>query len=329
MTLPPPVRSGKYVFEIDQLDLGYGDKTVLKEISLNILRGEHIAVVGYNGAGKSTFLKGISELVSPQKGNIKKGMNCLVSYFGQHVPENLDLSRTVMEEITSEISMDVDDQMVLDVAGALMFSGDALNKKVKVLSGGEKVRVALAKILLRKSSVLVLDEPTNHLDFFTVGALCSALDKYEGTVVFVSHDRKFVKALAQRVLIVNQGRIEVYHGAYEDYVWSLEKGILKDLKNQVAENAVDSNNSVSVSPQALASKVSYKRKKELEKRTKKIEKAMGRIDLEFARINEQLSQDLPAPERDQYIQDLQKNTEEKDAFESEWLDIQEELEGAE
>ncbi len=320
--LPTPVRSGRFTFALDNVSFGYGDKTIISELSMNIERGDHIAVVGYNGAGKSTFLKGLASILKPQAGEFKVGQNNEISYFGQHVPEELNLKNSIIDELYEDLNSEITDQMVLDIAGALMFSGDDLNKKISVLSGGEKVRVSLAKILLRKSSCLLLDEPTNHLDFYTVAALANALKKYEGTVIFVSHDRKFVRDIAKKVLLVNNGKLELYPGTYEEYVWSLQKGILSNLGSK---DIPASPNGAWVKKETRKPN-NYKKKKELEKALKRAETQVKNCDKKINELNEKIQNEADINTKMGHIAELEKVYKVKDENEETWLKCQEELE---
>lgn len=226
--IPPASPTGKMILEVEHADCGYGDRVILNDVSLRLERGNHLGIVGLNGAGKSTLLKSLGEQIPLIKGSIKWGHQVRLSYFAQHTPEALNPDHTVLEAMASAAHKDVTQQDVLNIAGSLLFSGDAAQKKVKVLSGGEKSRVALGQILLQKSPLLLLDEPTNHLDFDTVEALTTALEKYEGTIITVSHDRGFIGRVANKILEVNNGKLTLYPGTYDEYVWSLQKGFLAD-----------------------------------------------------------------------------------------------------
>jgi len=227
--IPVPNRTGKKTLTVKNLDLGYGDVKILKDINLELVRGEHLGVVGFNGAGKTTFLKGLAKAISPISGSIEYGLDVSIGYYAQHVSDELDLSKTVFDELTLAAHKHVTFQEILDLAGALLFSGKDVYKEISVLSGGEKSRVSLAKILLKKVPVLLLDEPTNHLDFQTVEALTQALKTYLGTLVVVSHDRGFIARVANRILEVRNGQVLTYPGTYDEYLWSLENGSLSKL----------------------------------------------------------------------------------------------------
>jgi len=201
--IPPPIRTGKLITTIENADMGYGEKIVLKNVNFKFHNSDHIAVVGLNGAGKSTFLKVLARVLPPLKGSLELGLNVSIGYYAQHVAESLNSSSTVIDEMLKKAHDSITRQDALNMAGSLLFSGDDIKKKVSVLSGGEKSRVALGQILLQKAPCLVLDEPTNHLDFQTVEALTQALMDYEGTVAVVSHDRSFIRRIGTKILEIN------------------------------------------------------------------------------------------------------------------------------
>lgn len=226
--IPPASPTGKMILEIENADCGYGDKAILKNVTLRLERGHHLGIVGLNGAGKSTLLKTLGEQIPRLSGTMKWGHQVRFSYFAQHTPEALDAKDTVLEAMAKAAHSEVTQQEVLNIAGSLLFSGENVNKKIAVLSGGEKSRVAMGQLLLQKSPLLLLDEPTNHLDFDTVEALTTALEQYEGTIITVSHDRGFIGRVANKILEVNHGKLTLYPGTYDEYVWSLQKGFLSE-----------------------------------------------------------------------------------------------------
>lgn len=233
--IPPASSTGKMILEVEHANCGYANKVILKDVTLRLERGDHLGIVGLNGAGKSTLLKSLGEQIPLVHGSIKWGHQVRHSFFAQHTPEALNPEHTVLEAMASLAHKEVTQQDVLNIAGSLLFSGDSVYKKVKVLSGGEKSRVALGQILLQKSPLLLLDEPTNHLDFDTVEALTTALEQYEGTIITVSHDRGFIGRVANKILEVNNGRLTLYPGTYDEYVWSLQKGFLAERAADKAE----------------------------------------------------------------------------------------------
>ena len=213
---PPAPKSGRIVMELKRLTRAYGERKVLDGIDLTIEQGERIALVGHNGAGKSTLMRVLAG-GEFQGGERIVGHNVALDYFAQDQAETMDGSRTAYEELLADAPFDMVPQL-RDILGAFLFTGDDIHKKVAVLSGGERNRLALAKMLLRPSNLLLMDEPTNHLDLFSKDVLLEALRSFTGTVVFVSHDRHFVDGLANRVVEVEEGRLTSYQGDYEYYL---------------------------------------------------------------------------------------------------------------
>jgi ATPase subunit of ABC transporter with duplicated ATPase domains len=212
-------RSGDDVVKVDGVRKEYGKKVVHAETSLLVRRTERWAVMGENGSGKTTLLKMMAGALTPDAGKVAVGASVTMGYFAQHQMEQLDASRTVIEELVAHAPT-TNLGTLRSLAGAFGFQGDDHDKPIKVLSGGERARLALAKILFDAPNLLVLDEPTNHLDIVTKRALVKALADYEGTIVFVSHDRAFLRAIATRVLELTKEGPRVYGGSYDEYVAS-------------------------------------------------------------------------------------------------------------
>ncbi len=238
--LPEAPSVGRVVVKLEHAQIGYQNRAILADVNLLIERGMRLGVVGLNGAGKSTLLRVLANSMAPQAGVFELGAQVKVGYFSQHVAERLNMQQTVLEALAQEASREVTPQEVLNMAGSLLFSGDDVQKRVSLLSGGEKSRVALGQILLQRCSFLLLDEPTNHLDFMTVEALTQALEKYQGTVVIVSHDRSFVRRVANQILEIHQGRVTKYPGTYDEYVWSQQNGVLSLRKGATTDGGVSS-----------------------------------------------------------------------------------------
>ncbi len=211
-------RSGDDVLAAKQLHKSYGPKQVLRGLGLMIRRGERWAIMGENGAGKSTLLKLLAGVSEPDEGSVRVGASVQMGYYAQHQTDQLDVSRTVIDELQAHAPT-ANLGVLRNLAGSFGFSGDDVDKKIEVLSGGEKARVVLAKLMYDAPNLLILDEPTNHLDMVTKRALMKALEDYEGTLVFVSHDRNFLKTLATTVLEVGSDP-HAYPGTYEEYVRS-------------------------------------------------------------------------------------------------------------
>ena len=224
-------RSGDDVAKIEHVKKQYGKKVVHGGLDLLVRRGERWAVMGENGSGKTTLLKMIAGALKPDEGEVTVGASVTMGYFAQHQMEQLTADRTVLEELQAHAPT-TNIGTLRNLAGAFGFHGDDHDKPIRVLSGGEKARMALAKILFDAPNFLVLDEPTNHLDIVTKRALVKALAQYEGTILFVSHDRAFLRAIATRILELSSAGPHVYGGPYDEYVASTGQeapGMRKDL----------------------------------------------------------------------------------------------------
>ena len=223
------VRGGKNVLSLDHFKVGY-DKP-LAEVTLEIHKGDRICVMGDNGTGKSTLLKTIIGEVKPLDGYMMFGHQIEVGYFDQNLA-NFHSGNTVLEELWNEYP-DLDMYKIRSVLGAFLFSADEVFKEVSVLSGGEKVRLSLAKLMMKKANFLILDEPTNHLDIISKEALENALSEYDGTILFVSHDRYFIKKIATSCLLINEDKVTYYPDGYKDYI---DVKIKEEKKEEVKEN---------------------------------------------------------------------------------------------
>src|SRR5712664_701730 len=213
---PEAPRSGREVARLAAGSKGYDGKPVYRELTGQVLRGDRIAVIGLNGAGKTTLLKLLAEEIAPDAGTVTLGHNVVAGYFAQHHTERLDPRRTVLEEVHGLVPTQPQ-SWVRGVLGAFLFSGDEVDKPIAVLSGGERARVALARLLVVPSNFLLMDEPTNHLDLDSSEALIDALTRYEGTLLFVSHNRSFVNGLATQVWEVRDGKIDAQPGDLDDW----------------------------------------------------------------------------------------------------------------
>ncbi len=220
---PDPPRSGDMVISLEDVSKSYGEKHIYSGLDLKLYRGDHVALVGPNGAGKSTLMKMIAGIEAPTTGSRDLGTNVGIAYYAQHALEGMNESNSVLQEIdTVTPKWTVPQQRSL--LGAFLFSdNDAIEKKVRVLSGGEKARLALAKMLVAPEALLCLDEPTNHLDIDSVDMLENALKRFPGTIVLISHDEHLVRSVVNRVIDIRDGKMTVYDGDYEYYLFKREE----------------------------------------------------------------------------------------------------------
>ena len=214
---PQPARSGQRVITLRGIHHAYGETVVYRGMNFEAERGQRIVLVGPNGAGKSTLLKLLAGVLPVQSGTREPGLNTKVGYYAQHRVEMLNADRTVLEEAL-DTPQRVSEQLVRTVLGSFLFRGDDVFKSVGVLSGGEKSRLALVKLLLDPPNLLLMDEPTTHLDMARIDALIHALEHYEGTLIFISHDVYFIRKLARHVLHVDAGKLTPYYGDYQYYL---------------------------------------------------------------------------------------------------------------
>ncbi|HVZ22687.1 MAG TPA: ABC-F family ATP-binding cassette domain-containing protein [Vicinamibacterales bacterium] len=218
---PACAKSGRTVLELQHVRKSYGDLTVFRDLSLHIERGDRIALVGPNGAGKSTLMRMLSGEEAPDGGTRTLGHQVVIEYFAQDEATRLTPTLTVYETLEAGSPNDMV-PAIRTILGGFLFSGDDIYKKVGVLSGGERTRLAVARMLLRPSNTLLLDEPTNHLDLDSKDVLLEALEDYGGTLIMVSHDRYFVERLATKIIEIGHGAASVYPGRYDEFLWSKE-----------------------------------------------------------------------------------------------------------
>ncbi len=332
--IPDPPHVGKTVLKLDGAQFGYGDRRILRDVTLEIRRGDHVAVVGLNGAGKSTLLKGIAGTLPPLSGSRELGFQVELAIFNQHVIEVLDPEHTVYKSLEAVSDPSTTPQDIRAMAGSLLFSAEQIEKKVKVLSGGEKSRVSLGRILLQKVPFLLLDEPTNHLDFQTVEALTQALKNFKGTLVVVSHDRGFIKRVGTKILEVSKGEVMLYPGTYDEYVWSLQQKLASaSVENETVYRDVDGGDSDVGAP--IRSGHSNDRNrgndrgmrkdqaKQVRALEKKIETLQKQLEKHEAR-NRELNDQILAQTGDSrlIIKEMADNTEKIQSLESQWLELE-------
>src|SRR6202035_2490872 len=280
-SFPQPKPAGRIVAEFVGVAKSYGEKQVFRDVSFMIERGDRIALVGVNGAGKSTLIKLLAQTEPLTRGEYRLGHNVEPDYFAQDQYKELNPDARILDDL-GQISTRSTQTELRSLLGCFLFSADDVFKRIGVLSGGERNRYALLRMLLHPANFLLLDEPTNHLDIRAKDVLLAALSDYTGTVVFVSHDRYFIDKLATRVFEIGAGRVEVYPGNYEDFLWRKQGGAAK-LQESVSTTAspAHSGNGNGKGPPASESKakrINPIKRKQMEQRAKKLEEQISSLE---------------------------------------------------
>ena len=320
ISFPVSKEPGKVVIEAENVTKAYGDKIILKDIDLLVERGSKIAFVGQNGQGKSTFIKAIVNEFK-YDGNIKLGHNVQLGYFAQNQAEYLDGEITLLQTMENAAT-DTNRMKVRDMLGAFLFRGDDVEKKVKVLSGGERNRLALCKLLLQPINVLLMDEPTNHLDIKSKNVLKAALQKFGGTLLLVSHDRDFLQGMSNIVYEFKDQKIKEYLG---DINFFLEQRNLENMR-EVEKKDVDKQASTKDNAKSKASYEDQKKHKALHNRLSKIESQIKQLEIDIQHDDKMLASNY-----DKHIEDANffiaytKKKDELDQLLLDWEIVQEEI----
>jgi ATP-binding cassette, subfamily F, member 3 len=322
-SFPQPKSSGRIVAEFTGVAKSYGEKEVFREVNFMIERGDRIALVGVNGAGKSTLIKLLAGEEPLSAGEYKLGHNVIADYFAQDQYKELNPDARILDDI-GELSPRSTQTELRSLLGCFLFSADEVFKRIGVLSGGERNRYALLKMLLEPANFLLLDEPTNHLDMRAKDVLLEALSKYTGTVVFVSHDRYFIDKLATRVFEVGGGRVEVYPGNYEDYRWRKEGGAAQ-LQQSVEITAAPANGKPPQIPadsaDAKSKRLNPIKRKKLEDRVRELEQAIARAENAIAACETGLQTFSSAEETARLTQELTRHRAELQGHMTEWEEL--------
>jgi ATP-binding cassette subfamily F protein 3 len=330
--IPQPPASGRTVIEVNHLFKTYptpdgGTKRILEDVSFQIDRGDRIALVGANGAGKSTLIRMLSGIEAPTSGEIKLGHNVLADYFAQDQYKVLDPNAKMLDDIAG-IAPKVPVVELRSLLGCFMFSGDDVFKQLGVLSGGERNRYAMAKMLVSPANMLLLDEPTNHLDLRAKDVLLDAIANFTGTVLFVSHDRYFIDGLATRVFEVEDRRVHIYPGNYEDYLWRKQGGpekVAESLK-PVSVPVISAAPVVKIEPKAAVKKLNPIKLKMLEDELAEAEERIPVLEEKIAAAESALGAYTTAEEAQRVSAELARLRAEHEALLAKWEDLGTQLE---
>jgi ATP-binding cassette, subfamily F, member 3 len=345
---PQPKASGRIVAEFENVAKNYpgkngaGEKEVFRNVNFMIERGDRIALVGVNGAGKSTLIKLLAGTEPLSSGDYRLGHNVILDYFAQDQYKELDPDARILDDLGA-LSPRSTETELRGLLGCFLFSEDDVFKKIGVLSGGERGRYALLRLLLHPANFLLLDEPTNHLDMRAKDVLLSALMEYTGTVVFVSHDRYFIDKLATRVFEIGGGKVEIFPGNYEDYLWRKEGGqhvapTLDDVPGasrsqsnsaaaKQAETSLPANgNGSAAEPKKRLNPL---KRKQMEDRVKQLEGEIGRTEDEIAQLETALQSFVSAEETQRQSQELERHKANHSALLEEWEEVSETLQASE
>ncbi len=327
-SFPQPKTSGRIVAEFNGVAKSYGEKEVFRDVRFMIERGDRIALVGVNGAGKSTLIKLLADEEPLTEGEYKLGHNVLTDYFAQDQYKELNRDARILDDI-AELSPRSTQTELRSLLGCFLFSADDVFKRIGVLSGGERNRYALLRMLLHPANFLLLDEPTNHLDMRAKDVLLEALSKYTGTVVFVSHDRYFIDNLATRVFEVGGGRVEVYPGNYEDYRWRKEGGAAKLQESVESSAAAQPTNgdrpTAAESTEPKSKRLNPIKRKQMEVRVRELEAQIASAETAISGCEAALQSFVSAEETKRVNEELTLHRKELENRMSEWEELAQQL----
>ena len=348
-TFPQPKASGRIVAEVAEVAKSYGAKQVFRDANFIIEKGDRIALVGVNGAGKSTLIKLLAATEPTTAGTLRLGHNVEVDYFAQDQYKELDADARILDDL-GQLAPRLTETELRNLLGCFLFQGDDVFKRIGVLSGGERGRYALLRLLLHPANFLLLDEPTNHLDLRAKDVLLEALAKYTGTVVFVSHDRYFIDKLATRIFEIGEGRVEVFPGNYEDYLWRKQGGTaavptLEDVPrgDSRRERAVRSEERAKKASQTTpangdhpsetvddpkAKRLNPIKRRQMEDRVQEIEERIAKVEATIEQCESALLTFVGADETQRQTRELEERRSELASLMREWEELGQMLEAA-
>ena len=322
---PPAPRSGDVVFKGTDLTVGYPQKVVFRNAEIEIRRGEKVALVGRNGEGKTTLMRVIMGQLDPISGEAKVGHNVSIGYFAQNQEDVLDKSQTVLETLESIASGDIRTKL-RDILAAFLFKGEDIDKKVAILSGGERARLGMAKLMLQPYNLLALDEPTNHMDIRSKDVLKQALKNFDGTLVVVSHDRDFLDGLVDKMYEVRDGKVKEHLGGIQDFLDERKIETLQELERRFKDESKPAEPEISVGKQKYeAKRVESKEERKLRNRISFLEKEISKLEDEMKKVESILS----SPGKDDDVMELTRQyleyKRDLDAKTEEWAELSEKI----
>ena len=324
---PPAPRSGDVVFKGTDLTVGYPQKVVFRNAEIEIRRGEKVALVGRNGEGKTTLMRVIMGQLDPISGEAKVGHNVSIGYFAQNQEDVLDKSQTVLETLESIASGDIRTKL-RDILAAFLFKGEDIDKKVAILSGGERARLGMAKLMLQPYNLLALDEPTNHMDIRSKDVLKQALKNFDGTLVVVSHDRDFLDGLVDKMYEFRDGKVKEHLGGIQDFLDERKIETLQELERRFKDESKPAEPEISVGKQKYeANRVESKEERKLRNRISFLEKEISKLEDEMKKVESVLS----SPGKDDDVMELTRQyleyKRDLDVKTEEWAELSEKIYG--
>ena len=295
---PPAPRAGQIVFKAKDATIGYGSKVVIDNVNVTIERGEKIAFVGRNGEGKTTLMKIITKELFPIDGEAALGYNVDMGYYAQNQEDVLDKNCTVFDTLDRIAVGDIRTKL-RDILAAFLFRGEDIDKKVAVLSGGERARLAMAKLMLKPHNLLALDEPTNHMDLISKDILKQALQAYDGTLVIVSHDRDFLDGLVDKIYEFRDGKVKEHLGGVEDFLHRKRLENLNELERKAFSSDSPASSGAQTSAQGASAKniaaptpsqLSYQEQKERDRERRKLQNKIDKCEKEIAQLEDKLKE---------------------------------------